>query len=213
MTGVQTCALLIFSPDGERRGIGEGHGTPACEASGGPAASVRVAAANRRRPAAAIHATKPQRVHGNRGASDADDARGGSRTHDLFLRREALYPAELRTQLGGRLPIAPPSREPCNLTDHRSLYKQREGHLSRVHRTRVRASPSQLVSAARPISVSVTTAQGRRRRERMLECASRRGRGRSELPGACQAGNLETPAVPSRLSPQRCDDLPTGASC
>src|SRR5450755_2174996 len=32
------------------------------------------------------------------------DARGGSRTHDLFLRREALYPAELRTQWGNCTP-------------------------------------------------------------------------------------------------------------
>ena len=35
----------------------------------------------------------------NGGLPVSSDARGGSRTHDLFLRREALYPAELRTQL------------------------------------------------------------------------------------------------------------------
>ena len=29
---------------------------------------------------------------------DGSSARGGIRTHDLLLRRQALYPAELRTQ-------------------------------------------------------------------------------------------------------------------
>ncbi len=57
----------------------------------------------------------PIRCHPtNRTSAGVDlvDARGGSRTHDLFLRREALYPAELRTQWGGMHPVALPAREP-----------------------------------------------------------------------------------------------------
>jgi hypothetical protein len=36
--------------------------------------------------------------HGRSRGIRGRDARGGIRTHDLLLRRQALYPAELRTQ-------------------------------------------------------------------------------------------------------------------
>ena len=90
------------------------------EASAGPAGAALASLEG-----AGAETTKPQRFDANRGASDAIDARGGSRTHDLFLRREALYPAELRTQSGVRTPVAPVQRQLFNLTDRRDTDKQR----------------------------------------------------------------------------------------
>ena len=41
----------------------------------------------------------PAEAHAQAGGLSFElNARGGIRTHDLFLRREALYPAELRTR-------------------------------------------------------------------------------------------------------------------
>ena len=57
----------------------------------------------------------------------SSDARGGSRTHDLFLRREALYPAELRTQIGAvARSVAHGARDLGeNLTGSRGANKER----------------------------------------------------------------------------------------
>ena len=44
---------------------------------------------------------KPRETLALTGPSGGRSARGGIRTHDLLLRRQALYPAELRTQNSG----------------------------------------------------------------------------------------------------------------
>ena len=58
------------------------------------------------------------------------DARGGIRTHDLLLRRQALYPAELRTQNSARrLGVAGTAPEPISLTPRCGRHKQRPARL------------------------------------------------------------------------------------
>src|SRR4051812_13252264 len=88
-------------------------------------------------------------------------ARGGIRTHDLLLRRQALYPAELRTRYHPRMVCSIPLGESCSLIPSGVAHKQR--------------------SAAAPCSFAVSTTTASHRRD-TFSPASARGRRSSSIP-------------------------------